>query len=524
MIYLKKLSLLFFSLVCFINLLFVNSVYCADKLLVVAENYPPFEYQEQGEVKGANVEIISKIFDRIGVDFEIKFYPWTRAWLLLKKGKADLTLSISYQKFREPYINYPPDMVKNRSSEKPLESTLWMTEFVFFINSKYKSSFKYESLDQLQKEEYRIGFIKDYSYNPEFLKAKLNKVNIASFEDGLKKLLAGEIDLLPYDIVVGESILKKLKYQDQVSYLDKRLLIKPYSVGFSKNSSFPGIDDIRKKFFNELAKMKESGEYDAIRAKYLPMKCPKRKFVFICEQWRPFEYLHNGTPKGIDVELVDIIMKRLGIPYVIKFYPWARAWMLVQKGKADAVLSISYKKSREKFLHYTDDQKAFSENGKLPRKYLWISQYQFFVKKSNLDKIKFSSYKQIMKDKYKVGRNKAYSYNKEFMDSGIPAALTVNNTKEGFSALVLDKIDLYPMDKTIGLAEVAEMGLHDSIDYLPKPMFSKPYLVPFVKKSDYPDLEHIMNKFYRELEGLRKDGTYDKIYKKYTTSIKLDHQ
>ena len=522
MIYVNKLSVFVLSLVFYINLLCVNSVCCAEKLLVAAENYPPFEYMENGKIKGANVEIVSKIFDRIGVDFEIKFYPWSRVWLLLQKGKADLTLTISYKKFREPYIHYAPDMIQSSSTEKPPKSMLWMTEFVFFINNKYKSTFKYESLEQLQKEEYRIGVIKDYSYNSEFLKAKLNRVSIANFEEGLKKLLNGEIDLLPYDIVSGKSTLKKLKYQDKISYLDKRLLQKPYSVGFSKKSSFPEIDSIRKKFFIELSKMKESGEYDSIRAKYLPLKLPKRKFVFICEKWRPFEYLQNGTPKGIDVEIVDIIMRKLKIPYEIKFYPWARAWMLVKKGKADAVLSISYKPSREKFLYYTASQRAFAETGKLPKEYLWISQYNFFVKKSKLNKINFSSYSQVLKAKYRVGRNKDYSYNEEFMKSGIPATLTVSNTKDGFSALVLDKIDLYPMDKTIGLAEVSDMGMENSIDYLPKPMFSKPYLVPFIKKSNYPNLEDIMNKFYRELEVLRKDGTYDKIYKKYTTALKLD--
>ena len=239
-----------------------------------------------------------------------------------------------------------------------------------------------------------------------------------------------------------------------------------------------------------------------------------RPLIFVCEDWKPFEYLEDDEIKGIDAEVVNIIMNRLCIPYEIKIYPWKRAWMMAQKGKADAVLSISYKASREPFLYYTQEQCEFSETGKMPTDYLWKSEYVFFVKKNNLDRLKFESYHQIVTEGYKVGKNKDYSYDNKFMSAAFDSK-SYNNTEDGLLALATGDIDLYPMDKYVGQETVKSLGLSGSITFIPKVMFSKPYLAPFCKNSDYPDLEKIMHSFYQELNLMRKNGEYKNIHKKY---------
>ena len=47
------------------------------------------------------------------------------------------------------------------------------------------------------------------------------------------------------------------------------------------------------------------------------------------------------------------------------------------------------------------------------------------------------------------------------------------------------------------------MGLEQSIKPLPDVLFSKAYLAPFVRTSDYPGLESIMYEFYHQLRQLR---------------------
>ncbi len=46
---------------------------------LVTLQYPPYEYEEDGEVKGIAVDIITEGFTRLGYEVDITLYPWTRA-------------------------------------------------------------------------------------------------------------------------------------------------------------------------------------------------------------------------------------------------------------------------------------------------------------------------------------------------------------------------------------------------------------------------------------------------------------
>ena len=210
-------------------------------------------------------------------------------------------------------------------------------------------------------------------------------------------------------------------------------------------------------------------------------------------------------------------MKRLGIPYEIQFYPWSRAWLMAEKGRAEAVLSVSYKTSRESILYYTPEQADLAKTGVLPPDYLWQADYVFFVKKKYKDTYRFDSREQVKAAGYKIGTNKDYTYNEAFCAADL-SYREYPDTKAGLAALVEEEIDLYPMVKTIGLATLRQMGLSESVTCLPKPLFSKPYLVPFCRTSDYPNLEYIMYAYYRELKRMRQSGEYEKIYKRYVTA------
>ena len=219
--------------------------------------------------------------------------------------------------------------------------------------------------------------------------------------------------------------------------------------------------------------------------------------------------------KGIDADVTDRIMKRLGIPYEIRIYPWSRAWMMVEKGTADAVLSVSYKDSREPFLYYTPEQKAFSAGGEMPPDYLWLAEYVFFVMKKHAAALRFESYEQVRADGYRVGLNKDYSYDDAFRAAGL-GAREYPDIKSGLAALVAEEIDLYPMDRTVGLATLQDMGMAESVTFLPRPLFKKPYLAPFSRVSDFPRLEQVMHAFYRELRAMRANGEHKAIMDAYS--------
>lgn len=54
----------------------------------------------------------------------------------------------------------------------------------------------------------------------------------------------------------------------------------------------------------------------------------------------PINWLENGQPKGIEVEIVQECMDRLGIRVVHEFYPWKRAQMLLRDGALDGIMTM----------------------------------------------------------------------------------------------------------------------------------------------------------------------------------------
>jgi len=488
-------------------------------LRIAAEDYPPYEYLDEGVPKGIDVEVFETVFDRLGIEYEIEFYPFTRGWLMLTKGKVDAAPSISYQPFREPHLYYTDGQREFAKTGRVPEDYLWMTEYVFFVNRKFRGSLRFESYDQIKKDGYTIGLLKEYSYHPGFLEQGFETRMYVDPMDGMQALARGEIDLFPMDKTVGLSLLTSSGLGDRIAYLQKTIFTKPYLMTFSRASDYPDVENVMSDFYRELHKMRENGEYDAIVRKYA--RATPRKFLFVCEDWPPFECIRDGKAHGINVDILDRIMKTLNVPYEIRIYPWSRAWMMAERGSADAVLSVSYKASRESVLHYTDGQRAFAETGAIPPDYLWISEYVFFVLEGNGGKFRFESYEQLRADKPRIGTNRDYSYDSAFLEAGL-SSREFNDTKEGLDALVTGEIDLYPMDKTVGIATLREMGLRESVTFLPKPLFSKPYLAPFVRKSDYPGIEWLMRDFNRALRSLRDSGDYDAIVQKHLGDHYID--
>ncbi|MDP6630525.1 MAG: transporter substrate-binding domain-containing protein [Kiritimatiellia bacterium] len=481
------------------------------------EDYPPFEYEEDGKPTGIDVEVVTRIMDRLGIPFTIDFYPFPRAWMLLTKGKAEAATSISYNPSREPHLLFTAGQKAFWTTGEIPDDYLWMTEYVFFVRRRLKDSLEFRSYEQLEHDNYRIGINKEYTYHPAFWEHKLNTHEYIGPSEAFGALAEGQIELFPMDRTIGLWTLKRMGLESEITHLGRPLFRKPYLMVFSRASDYPDIAGVMKRFYAELAAMRESGEYDQIRSRYVSgasLHRADRPLRFVCEEWVPFEYLADGKPRGIDVEVTDRIMKRLGVPYEIQFYPWSRAWLMAEKGQAEAVLSVSYKASREKVLYYTPEQAAFAKTGELPPDYLWQADYVFFVKKKYADTYCFDSYEQVRTNGYRIGTNKDYSYDDAFRQADL-SRIEYPDTKAGLTALVAEEIDMYPMVKTVGLATLKEMGLSQSVTWLPKPLFSKPYLVPFCRTSDYHCLEYIMYAYYRELASLRRSGEYEEIYKRH---------
>ncbi|MDT8389136.1 MAG: transporter substrate-binding domain-containing protein [Lentisphaeria bacterium] len=491
-------------------------------LIIAMEEAPPFEYLEDGQVQGVNVEVILRIMSRLGVSVEFHFYPWSRAWMMAQKGKVDAVSNVSYQPFREDAFFFDDAQRAFQTSGTIPDNFLWLAEYVFFVQTGRLEEFESQPDVAAYAGKHTVGLVRGYSYQPGFTETFSSTKIFSSPRDALQALAAGKVAVVPMERTIGRRIIQDTGLGDTIANLTSPLFHKPYYLLFCRKAGYPDLEKLSERFGQRLAAMRASGEYQSIRDHFMPpdhIQAIQRPLRFVCEDWPPLEYMENGTIKGIDVQVVDHIMNWLGVPYEIHIYPWSRAWMMAENGKADAVLSVSYKAARESVLFYTEEQRDYARTGTLPEDYLWLSEYVFFIKKANVGRFQFDSYDQVKADGITVGRNRDYSYDKAFRDAGFSGPV-YSSTERGLLALVAGEIDLYPMDRMVGYAELNRLGLQDSVTTLPKPLFSKPYLSPFCRRSETPDLEKVMDAFYRELRLMRADGRYKRIRDDFLERLK----
>lgn len=489
----------------------------ARPLRIAAEMYPPFEYQKEGKPAGRNVDLLAKVFGDLGVEHEILFYPFPRSWKMLQRGGIDALLSVSYHPSREEVCFFTDEQRAFRNTYQVPDDFLWLAHYVFFIDRARRDDIAFVDYAQLKQQRMRIGIVRDYTYDSKLIESGCDFVLFSSPEAGLHALLKGDIDLYPIDRAVGSRIAVLEGIQDRVMPLEKVMVAKPYHLLFGKRSDYPALESLRDRVSTRIGQLRRSGELRSLSEGYLRhdyMLEALQPIRFVAEVWPPFEYLENDKPAGIDVDLLAAIMPALQTPYTINLYPWSRAWKMAANGHAEAVLSISYKASREPLLYYTDEQRAFAESGVFPSDYLWRSKYLFFIKKSRAGEIHFDSYEQLAKQRLRIGVNRDYTYVPAFMAAPLNRK-RYPTTEAAFAALMAGKIDIYPIDRTIGYSVLQQMGIADSVTPLPRPLLEKPYLAPFCRQSAYPNLEGIWRAFNAALRESRANGTYDQIREPY---------
>ncbi len=55
-----------------------------------AMDYPPFEYVEDGELKGPHVDIVKTALNRLNYTYEAKDYSWNRLLEYVESGEIDI--------------------------------------------------------------------------------------------------------------------------------------------------------------------------------------------------------------------------------------------------------------------------------------------------------------------------------------------------------------------------------------------------------------------------------------------------
>lgn len=245
---------MFKTVLFFIGMFFVVPPCVADlvpsslEIYSVGESYP-VSYEEDGQAKGFNNELIQAIQAHLKYNNTISIVPWSRAYhKLLVKPNVVFT-SISRTKEREKYFHMLGPITRK--------------EVVFF--KKANSPLKIDSIEDIMKVD-RIAVRRNTVY--ENILRQKNFKDLVMTEDVLQcqRLLEGNRVDLFLDNHFAPEVLKKENMDPKVIQKAHALMTLDAYLAFSKGTSLETIKEWKKTF----QKIKEDGTFEKIHRRWIP--------------------------------------------------------------------------------------------------------------------------------------------------------------------------------------------------------------------------------------------------------------
>lgn len=215
-----------------------------SNVLTMATNaeFPPFEYLEDGEIVGADVDMIKAIAQKLGMELEITNMDFDAALTGAATGKYDVAVSgITANDDRRKNMNFSDDYYTASQA------------IIVNADSEIKVAADLEG-KTVSCQEGTTGeqYLLDGGYN------------VQSFKTGAEAvaaLTAGKVDAVVIDDAVAEALSEKQEGKTVV--LEEALTKEAYAIALEL-----GDDELTEKINGALAELKAEGKLAEIFAKY----------------------------------------------------------------------------------------------------------------------------------------------------------------------------------------------------------------------------------------------------------------
>lgn len=221
-------------------------------------------------------------------------------------------------------------------------------------------------------------------------------------------------------------------------------------------------------------------------------------FTASSEDYPPYEYMEHGEFKGLDIEIIRAVSKRLGITANIQFLPWSRAMQNVKMGRDDAIFPVFKTKEREKFLYYPSENISSEKN-------VLIVKYDSNKSAKSIEDIRG----------WRIGVAADNSYGEEFDNfTEIIRDTSVNNDalikklkgKKRLDAIIMNELVFDMVVKQKGYE-----GWFRKLEYVP----NEAGLYIAFSKEKGESSKKLAEQFGSTLKQLKKEGVIQKILDKY---------
>jgi polar amino acid transport system substrate-binding protein len=174
------------------------------------EPYAPYSYlDDQGELTGADVELVKTLADAIGCTLSFKPLPWARHLRELEAGLTDVAASARRSEERDAY-SWPS--VSYRRNQMAL-----------YVRRGETGKHKLDRLASIPEVGFRLGIITDYYYGPGFATLKADPQfaryvdEAVDYQTNIRKLIHKRIDgVLVDDVDVMMAEVERLGLRERL--------------------------------------------------------------------------------------------------------------------------------------------------------------------------------------------------------------------------------------------------------------------------------------------------------------------
>ncbi len=325
-----------FFLVAFLHL----TVTCpaAAELTLITEEFPPLNYTEKGKLTGAMTDVVREITRRLGIADDIQVMPWARGYKRLLTEPNTVLFTTARTEARESLFHWVGplhsariELYARKSDPRQIDSI----EAAMQVRA--IATYRDDVREQLLKS---LGFTNlDSSNSP---------------HSDIRKLMSGRVDLWIFDNVGVQQVALEAGIDPQEIKAVWTLQHQLSYIAISK----PTSPAIVYQWQVTLDEMKADGTFWWLTRKWLPpdaVRVSERQtptdtpflLRLYTEDSPPSAYDENGRIKGLSVDIVREILRRIGQPDTIALVPWARGYQLVQSEADTALFSTTRLPQRE---------------------------------------------------------------------------------------------------------------------------------------------------------------------------------
>ena len=223
----------------------------------------------------------------------------------------------------------------------------------------------------------------------------------------------------------------------------------------------------------------------------------------------PYEYMENGQPTGIAVEIIHEAIKRTGLGGVnFSFYPWRRAVLLAQHGKSDILFNAGKNEERQRWGNYVDSV-------------LILQKYVLFKRKDSM--VEVSPDFTNVKDRA-IAIRAGYLYGsgafREALDNNsFNYVVLSESTKQSIDLLFSGRVSVFVGDYLPVMHYIRENALYDRIGIVMEPDSNKNMIVlvwpTYILFSKERATEQYVQRVNDAMEEMKADGFYQQVFDKY---------